>query len=63
MISSTITDLVISLTQEFEFLSLFVHEDTVQVTGFSRADFDSFVSPSHHLASAYVRWKQEATVE
>lgn len=49
-----ITNLVVSLAEELELLSLFVHEHAVQVAGLHGADLDGLVAPAHDLAGADV---------
>lgn len=46
--------LVITFTEEFEFLGFFVHKHTIQMTRLYTTDFDGFVAPSHDLTSSYV---------
>ena len=46
--------LVVSFTEELEFLRLLVHEDAVEVTCVNRTDFNRLVTPAHHLTCADV---------
>ena len=46
--------LVISLTQELEFLRLLVHEHPVEVSGLDAPDLDGLVPPAHDLPRADV---------
>ena len=47
--SSTLSYLVISLTQELEFLSFLMHEHSVQVSSLHAPDLNGFVAPAHDL--------------
>lgn len=46
--------LVISLTEELQPLSSFVHEDAIKVAGLHRSDLNGLLSPSHDLIGADV---------
>lgn len=46
--------LIISLTEELQPLSSFVHEDAIEVAGLHRSDLNGLLSPSHDLVGADV---------
>ncbi len=54
--------LVISLTEELQPLSSFVHEDTVQVTSLHRTDLNGLFSPSHDLIRADMSCKAKCNI-
>jgi len=49
--------LVIAFTQKLELLCFFMHEHTIQVTGFDGTNLNSFVTPAHDLTSTDVCYK------
>ena len=57
------TYLVVTFTQKFQSLCLFVHKDTIKVPGVNSPDLDRLVTPAHHLSSPNIRykntWKQD----
>ena len=53
--------LVISFTQEFEFLCLLVHKDSIEMSGLGRSDLYCLVAPPHYLTCADISWNTEWT--
>lgn len=46
--------LVIAFTEELKPLSSLMHENSIQVAGFYRANFDGLLSPAHDLVGANI---------
>lgn len=49
--------LVIPFTKKLEFLGLFVHENSLQVSCVGRPQFNGLFSPTHHLVRLKVGWR------
>ena len=47
--------LVISFTEELEFLRFLVHENAIEFAGVDRTNLNSLVTPTHHVPRADVR--------